>query len=163
MKRTIYLAGGCFWGCQAYFERLKGVIDTTVGYANGNTINPRYEDLKSGRATHAETVKIDYDDKVISLDSLLSHFLRFVDPYSVNKQGGDSGLQYRSGVYYEKEEDKKTALDFFSSHLKPDYKIQVQPLINFYQAEEYHQNYLDKNPDGYCHVNLNLIKPDEHK
>jgi methionine-S-sulfoxide reductase len=100
MIKTIYLAGGCFWGVEAYFKRLKGVLETSVGYANGNTMNPKYEDLKAGKATHAETVQIKYDDDVITLTELLGHYLRFVDPYSLNKQGEDEGIQYRTGVYY---------------------------------------------------------------
>lgn len=163
MKKIIYLAGGCFWGVEAYFERLNGVFLTELGYANGNITNPAYEDLKSGKATHSETCKIVYEDSVISLVQLLNHYLRFVDPYSVNKQGHDIGLQYRSGVYYVDKNDEKTILDYFSSRLEKDYKIEVTELKGFFPAEEYHQFYLDKNPSGYCHVNLNLIKPEEKK
>ena len=158
--KTIYLAGGCFWGVEAYFQRLKGVISTKVGYANGNTTNPKYEDLKQGKATHSETVLIQYDENIISLEKLLEHYLRFVDPYSINKQGHDEGLQYRSGVYGNKEDLKKVK-QYFDAHLKPEYKIEILPLDNFYNAEEYHQNYLKKNPNGYCHVNLNLIRDEE--
>ena len=163
MKKTIYFAGGCFWGVQAYFKSLKGVESTRVGYANGTTAFPKYEDLKSGRADHAETVKIDYNPEIISLEKLLEHFLRFVDPYSIDKQGHDEGHQYRSGVYYT---DLLDAIDvemYFSSHLEPGYKIEIQMMRNFFPAEEYHQDYLDKNPGGYCHVNLNLIQPNEKK
>ena len=163
MKKTIYLAGGCFWGVQAYFERLKGVIDTTVGYCNGQTAFPTYEDLKLGKATHAETVKVDYDDSIISLVAILRHFLNCIDPYSLDKQGGDIGHQYRTGVYYRDLLDGMMADSFFSSNLKPGYKIEIQKMMNFFPAEEYHQHYLDKNPSGYCHVNLKLIKDDEAK
>ncbi len=163
MNKTIYLAGGCFWGVEAYFKQLKGVIDTTVGYANGNTSFPKYEDLKAGKATHAETVKVDYDDEVIPLTKLLEHYLRFVDPYSVDQQGHDKGHQYRSGVYYTDLLDGITAENYFSHLLKPGYKIKIEKMLNFYPAEEYHQDYLDKNPGGYCHVNLSLIKPSEKK
>ena len=162
MKR-IYLAGGCFWGVEAYFKSLKGVINTTVGYANGNTVNPKYEELKAGLATHAETVLIEYDSAKISLEKLLEHFLRFVDPYSIDKQGHDIGHQYRSGVFYESEADKEKVLEHFKNNLRPDYKILVERLDNYYDAEEYHQDYLDKNPGGYCHVDLKLIKNDEKK
>lgn len=163
MNKTIYLAGGCFWGVEAYFEKLKGVTDTLVGYCNGNTAFPLYEDLKTGKSTHAETVRITYDDDIISLRSLLSHYLRFVDPYSIDQQGNDKGHQYRSGVYYTNLLDGMEADSFFSSTLKPGYKIEIQKMMNFFPAEEYHQHYLDKNPGGYCHVNLRLIKDDEKK
>ena len=95
--KTIYLAGGCFWGVEKYFSLAKGVIATEVGYANGTMDNPRYEDLKHGLDDAAETVKIDYDDTIISLEKLLELYLRVVDPYSLNQQGGDKGVQYRTG------------------------------------------------------------------
>jgi methionine-S-sulfoxide reductase len=163
MDKTIYLAGGCFWGVQAYFERLNGVISTEVGYANGLTSFPTYEEVKSQTTGHAETVKIVYDDSLLPLTKLLEHFLRFVDPYSVNKQGNDEGSQYRSGVYYTDLLDAITADSYFSSVLKPGWKIEIKKMNNFYKAEEYHQHYLDKNPQGYCHVNLSLILDDEKK
>ena len=160
---TIYIAGGCFWGVEAYFSSLKGVIETKVGYANGNFDNPKYEDLKHGLATHSETVKIDYDENLITLENLLEHFLRFVDPYSIDKQGEDYGHQYRSGVYYTSNKDKDIIINYFNNTLKPDYKIEVLPLDKFFLAEEYHQDYLVKNPNGYCHINLGLIKKNERK
>jgi len=163
MKKTIYLAGGCFWGVEAYFKQLKGVLDTTVGYCNGTTAFPKYEDLKSGKASHAETVKIDYDDALISLDKLLEHYLRFVEPYSVDQQGHDVGHQYRTGVYYTDLLDGVTAEMYFTEHLNPGWTIEIKQMNNFYPAEEYHQDYLDKNPGGYCHVNLGLLKPNEKK
>ena len=161
MNRIIYIAGGCFWGVEAYYQNLKGVISTTVGYANGNTINPKYEDLKAHIASHAETLKLEYDDSIISLEKILEHFLRFIDPYSIDMQGHDIGHQYRSGVYYQDIKDKDIILNYFKTHLENNYKIEVMPLLNFYDAEEYHQDYLIKNPNGYCHVNLGLIKKEE--
>jgi methionine-S-sulfoxide reductase len=163
MEQTIYLAGGCFWGLQAYFKKVKGVISTTVGYGNGNTAFPKYEDLKHGKATHAETLKLVYDDTIVNLDKFLELFLRVVDPYSVNKQGEDEGLQYRSGVYYTNMMDGIVADAFFTHHLKPGWKIEIKQMNNFYPAEEYHQDYLDKNPGGYCHIDLNVLKPSEKK
>ena len=161
--KIIYLAGGCFWGVERYFQLLKGVFDTEVGYANGSKDNPKYEELKSGEASHAETLKLTYDERIISLEKILEHFLRFVDPYSVDKQGHDVGHQYRSGVYYVNESDKDLILNYFKNHLKDNYKIEVKRLDNYFKAEEYHQDYLLKNPNGYCHVNLNLIKDTEKK
>lgn len=163
MDKTIYLAGGCFWGVEAYYKLLKGVTSTTVGYINGTTAFPRYEDLKSGKADHAEAVKVEYDENLISLTELLEHYLRFVDPYSVDKQGPDEGHQYRTGIYYTDLLDGIVATSFLATHLEPDYQIEVAMMRNFYPAEEYHQDYLDKNPNGYCHVNLGLIKPSEKK
>ena len=98
--KIIYVAGGCFWGVEAYYKKLKGIIDTECGYANGNSVNPSYEDLKNHIATHAETVKIVYDENVISLTKILEHFLRIVDPYEINHQGEDYGIQYRTAIYY---------------------------------------------------------------
>ena len=163
MEKIIYFAGGCFWGVQEYYSRLKGVISTISGYANGNKMNPTYQEVKSGHYKHVETVKITYDDEIISLEKLLEHFLRFVDPYSINKQGEDEGIQYRSGIYYLDPNEKEIITSYFAKVLEPNYKIEVLPLLNFYPAEEYHQDYLKKNINGYCHINLNLIKEDERK
>lgn len=163
MEKTIYLAGGCFWGVQEYFSRLKGVISTTAGYANGETAFPTYEEVKSGKTGHAETVKIIYDNDVISIAKLMEHYLRFVDPYSINKQGEDEGTQYRTGVYYVDLLDAMEVRNYLSAHLERGYTIQIAKLGNFFKAEEYHQDYLKKNPKGYCHINLNLINDDEKK
>ncbi len=161
--KTIYIAGGCFWGVEEYYRQLKGVISTRVGYANGDKINPNYEEVKHHLVSHAETLKLEYDESVISLEKILEHFLRFVDPYSEDKQGEDRGHQYRSGVYYIDPQEEKIIRNYFDNHLSQNYKIEVLPLINFYEAEEYHQNYLIKNPAGYCHINMRLIKNDEKK
>ena len=163
MKKIIYLAGGCFWGVEAYYKRLKGVINTVVGYANGNKVNPTYEEVKSHQTAHAETLKLEYDSSIISLEKILEHFLRFVDPYSIDQQAHDIGHQYRSGVYYIDVNDKHIIENYFNSNLDNDYAIEVLPLDNFYKAEDYHQDYLNKNPNGYCHVNLSLIKKEEMK
>lgn len=165
MKRIV-LAGGCFWGVEAYYKRLKGIINTNVGYANGNTVNPTYEQLINKVATHAEAVEIYYDEKVISLRKILEHLFRFIDPTSLNKQGGDIGIQYRTGVYYQTEEDKIIIQEFIDERQKQYHnsiRVEVLKEENFYLAEDYHQDYLDKNPYGYCHVNFNLIKKEEAK
>ena len=163
MSKVIYLAGGCFWGVQEYFSQLRGVINSTSGYANGTKENPTYEEVKSGKYLFAETVKIEYDPEYLSLEEVLNHFLRFVDPYSLNKQGEDEGIQYRSGVYFTNPRDKAVILKFFQENLNDNYCIEVKRLKNFYPAEEYHQDYLKKNPGGYCHINLLKIKPYEKK
>lgn len=155
---TIYLAGGCFWGVEAYMKKLPGVYDTEVGYANGTTENPTYEDVCYKNTGHAETVKVVYDTSRITTEQLLSGFFKVVDPTSVNKQGNDYGIQYRSGIYYETAGDKATAEETVKLQRKK-YKspvaTEVLPIDCFYPAEEYHQDYLEKNPGGYCHINLN--------
>ena len=163
MEKVIYIAGGCFWGVEKYYQLLNGVVSTRVGYANGDKENPTYEEVKAHLTTHAETLKLTYDDEVITLEMILDHFLRFVNPYSVDRQGEDEGHQYRSGVYYVNDEDEKIILDYFNKNLDVGYKIEVKKLENFYDAEEYHQDYLTKNPGGYCHVNLGLISKNEKK
>lgn len=163
MEKNIYLAGGCFWGVSEYFSRLNGIISVTCGYANGKTKNPTYQEVKSQKTGHAETVKVIYDDTTISLEKILEHFLRFVDPYSLNKQGEDEGIQYRSGIYYVDDKERNVIKQYFDRILNPGYVIEIERLNNFYDAEEYHQDYLKKNPNGYCHVNLNLIKDNEKK
>ena len=161
--KTIYLAGGCFWGVEHFFSLVKGIINTEVGYANGTLDNPKYEDLKHGLDDASETVKIDYDENVISLEKILELYLRVVDPYSVNKQGEDEGVQYRTGVYYQNDSDKEAIKKYFDNVLEKDYKIEVVKLNKFFTAEEYHQDYLNKNPQGYCHINMAKLKPEERK
>ena len=130
--KTIYFAGGCFWGVEKFFSLAKGVISTKVGYANGTLDEPTYLDLKSGRDDASETVEIVYDESLISLEKLLEYLLRVIDPYSVNKQGEDEGIQYRTGVYYLNKNEEKTIKEYFAKHLNPDYKIEVLPLSKFY-------------------------------
>ena len=160
--QKIYIAGGCFWGVEHYYSLLKGVISTKVGYANGDIENPSYEQVKHHEASHAETVEVVYDPEVISLEKILEHFLRFVDPYSIDKQGEDSGHQYRSGIYYI-DNEYNIIKGYFDKHIQGEYQIEILKLENFYDAEEYHQDYLYKNPTGYCHVNMRLIKDEEKK
>lgn len=161
--KTIYLAGGCFWGVERYFSLAKGVVSTEVGYANGTKDNPSYHDLKSGADDAAETVKIIYDEKLISLEKILELFLRVVDPFSFNKQGEDEGIQYRSGIYYLDEDDKSRIISYFQSVDLKDYAVEILPLRKFFKAEEYHQMYLAKNPNGYCHINMASLKTEERK
>ena len=161
--KTIYLAGGCFWGVERYFSLVKGVVTTKVGYANGTKDNPKYEDLKHGLDDASETVKIDYDEKIVSLEKLLELYLRVINPYSVNKQGEDEGIQYRTGIYYIDNSDKQVILNYLSSVGLVDHKIEILPLKKFFDAEEYHQKYLEKNPTGYCHINFAVLKENEKK
>lgn len=161
--KTIYFAGGCFWGVEKYFSMAKGVINTEVGYANGTKDNPSYFDLKHGLDDASETVKIDYDEQVVSLEKLLELYLRVVDPYSLNKQGEDEGVQYRTGIYYLHDEDRSIVEEYFKSIGLVNHMIEVLPLRKFFSAEEYHQKYLDKNPGGYCHINMAKLKEDERK
>lgn len=155
---TIYLAGGCFWGLEAYMKKLPGVYDTDVGYANGTTENPSYEEVCRNNTGHAETVKVVYDPAGLSTELLLEGFFKVVDPTSVNKQGNDRGSQYRSGIYYVDEADKAVA-EAVTAKVQERFTApiatEILPLDNFYLAEDYHQDYLDKNPGGYCHINLN--------
>ena len=159
MIREIYLAGGCFWGVEGYFKRIEGVKDTTCGYANRKTANPSYEDVCRHNTGHAETVRVLFDTDVINLEDLLIYYFRIIDPVSVNKQGNDVGTQYRTGIYYTDESLLpviKAAVEREQRKYNEKIAVEVLPLENFYSAEEYHQNYLDKNPNGYCHINLNL-------
>ncbi|CCV64541.1 Peptide methionine sulfoxide reductase MsrA [Alteracholeplasma palmae J233] len=161
----IYLAGGCFWGVEAYFKQLKGVLDTKVGYANGNKENPTYEEVCSGLYHFSEAIEIIYTNEV-RLETILEHFFRIINPFSLNKQGGDIGIQYRTGIYYETLETKEIALKFIEkkqSESSQKIVVEVEPLVNFYDAEKYHQDYLTKNPNGYCHIDLGLLKDEEKK
>jgi len=118
MKKTIVLAGGCFWGVEAYYKKLKGVLNTQVGYCNGNYANPTYEEVCDEKATHAEAVYIEYDHSLITLENLLEHMFRFIEPTSVNRQGHDEGVQYRTGIYFKHEEDAKISLQFIAQQQK---------------------------------------------
>ena len=152
--RTIYLAGGCFWGMQKFLDQFEGVTFTQVGYANGPDAAPTYLQVCENSG-HAETVRVDYDEGRLSLDRLLELYFLVIDPLSLNKQGKDEGIQYRTGVYYT-QADQLPALKavFEAEERKVGAPLQVEllPLQNFFPAEEYHQKYLDKNPGGYCHI-----------
>ena len=154
MAETIFLAGGCFWGLQKYFDQFDGVIRTEVGYANGPDRAPSYEDVCSDSG-HAETVMIEYDESRIPLETLLDLYFRVIDPLSVNRQGHDEGIQYRTGIFYTHEDQLKavrTVYDREEAKAGAKLAVAVEPLRNFFSAEEYHQKYLEKNPGGYCHI-----------
>ena len=158
--KTIYLAGGCFWGVQKYYDQFDGVIETEVGYANGPETAPSYEDVCRGSG-HAETVRIEYNEETISLTELLEYFFKIIDPLSVNRQGNDVGIQYRTGIYYYTDESDlaqiRAACSGQEEKLGEKLAVETEPLRNFYSAEEYHQKYLDKNPGGYCHIPKELF------
>ena len=153
--KTIYLAGGCFWGVQRFIDGAQGVFATSVGYANGTTQNPSYEDVRYHGSGHAETCRVDYDENVLPTEKLLRRFLQVIDPFSVNKQGEDEGASYRTGIYYIDESDKAIAQKLIAGIEESSHKkcaVEVLRLANFYDAEEYHQKYLEKHPAGYCHI-----------
>ncbi len=152
--RTIYLAGGCFWGVEGYLSRIKGVVDTDTGYANGIDENTNYHEIHN--TGHAEAVKVDYDISIISLEEILLHYFRIIDPMSLNKQGNDRGVQYRTGVYYTDEKDLAIINKVFDyeKEIHGDIMVEKEVLKNFVLAENYHQDYLKKNPNGYCHINI---------
>ena len=156
---VIYLAGGCFWGLEEYMQRLDGVVDASSGYANGNTKKPSYEDVVSKNTNHAETVQVKYNPEETDLANILLYYFKVIDPTVLNRQGPDRGTQYRTGIYYTDD----TQLDVIEKIIKQEQKkytkaivVEVKPLENFYIAEEYHQDYLKKNPNGYCHIDLSL-------
>ena len=152
--KTIYFAGGCFWGTQKYFDQFNGVTRTEVGYANGPVEAPSYQDVCSDSG-HAETVLVEFDENVISLEKLIRYYFLVIDPTSVNRQGHDVGIQYRTGIYYDDPgmlETIRKAYDEEEKLIGAPLAVEVKPLENFYTAEEYHQKYLDKNPAGYCHI-----------
>ncbi|MBN2558979.1 MAG: peptide-methionine (R)-S-oxide reductase MsrB [Clostridia bacterium] len=161
----IWLAGGCFWGLEAYMDRVPGVADVVSGYANGTTENPSYEDVVYKGTGHAETVWVKYDPGMISLDEILNYFFRVINPTILNQQGNDVGSQYRTGIYYT---DSKTELPVILESVEKEQEnhkavivTEVLPLVHFYPAEEYHQDYLDKNPTGYCHIDFDKLYDEE--
>ena len=153
--KEIYFAGGCFWGVEKFFKMAPGVVETTVGYANGQTLDTSYEILKM--TDHAETVHIKYDNDIISLNKLLDYYFSIIDPTSINRQGLDEGRQYRTGIYYVDKKELETIrskVDSEQNKYSREIQVEVRPLKHYILAEDYHQDYLDKNPDGYCHIDL---------
>ena len=165
----IYLAGGCFWGLEEYFSRIEGIKKTTVGYANGQVESTNYQLIH--QTDHAETVHLIYDEKRISMREILLYYFRVIDPLSVNKQGNDVGRQYRTGVYYTDQADKAVIEQVFveqEKQLGQKIAVELEPLRHYVLAEDYHQDYLKKNPGGYCHINVNdayqpLVDPGQYE
>ena len=151
----IYLAGGCFWGLEEYFSRISGVLQTSVGYANGQVETTNYQLIKE--TDHAETVQVIYDEKVVSLREILLYYFRVIDPLSVNQQGNDRGRQYRTGIYYLEEADLPTVNTVVREQellIGRKIAVEVEKLRHYILAEDYHQDYLKKNPGGYCHIDV---------
>ena len=151
----IYLAGGCFWGLEEYFSRISGVLETTVGYANGQVETTNYQLIKE--TDHAETVQVIYDEKIVSLREILLYYFRVIDPLSINQQGNDRGRQYRTGIYYKDEEDLPTINTVVREQellIGCKIAVEVEKLRHYILAEDYHQDYLKKNPGGYCHIDV---------
>ena len=155
--KKIYLAGGCFWGVEEYMQRIYGVYDAVSGYANGKVNNPTYKTVSSGKSGYAETVEVTYDSKKIKLEDLLNHYFKIIDPTSLNKQGNDRGSQYRTGIYYVDDSDKEVidkVMNFQAKKYSEKIVVENMKLKNFTVAEDYRQDYLRKNPNGYCHIDL---------
>lgn len=159
--KTIYLAGGCFWGTEKFMSLIHGVQDTEVGYANSNVADPTYREVCTGKTGAAETVKVTYNADEVSLPFLLNLYYKTIDPTSLNKQGNDRGTQYRTGIYYTDPAERpviEQSLETLQKNYSKPLAIEVAPLKNFYPAEDYHQDYLDNNPGGYCHINPALFR-----
>jgi methionine-S-sulfoxide reductase len=155
-------AAGCFWGVEAYFRRVKGVVRATSGYTGGTAVRPSYEQVCTGLTGHAESVQVEYDPSVVSYDRLLYHFWKIHDPTQVDRQGNDVGSQYRSAIFTHSEqqrmaaESSKAELESSGRYLRP-IATQIEPASAFWPAEDYHQDYLTKHPGGYCHVDLSSV------
>lgn len=158
---VVYLAGGCFWGVEQYFALVSGVVDALSGYSQGTVVEPSYQEVCTGATGHTETVQVRYDSSVVSLKHLLNLYFDIIDPYSLNKQGNDRGTQYRTGIYYTNEADGQIARDFIAEKQAATQKkivVEVEPVQNFFPAEDYHQDYLEKNPFGYCHISRDKFR-----
>ncbi|MBQ1818770.1 MAG: peptide-methionine (S)-S-oxide reductase MsrA [Bacteroidales bacterium] len=159
--KEIYLAGGCFWGTEHYFKQIEGVLETETGFANGNTENPTYEEVYTDTTGYAETVKVVYDETKVSLGFLIDMFFHAIDPTLLNRQGHDEGTRYRTGVYYTDKVELPVIKRIFDEKQKlynQPIVTEIAPLRNFFPADEYHQDYLDKHPDGYCHLPVELFE-----
>ena len=159
--KTIYFAGGCFWGTQHFFAQVDGVKEAVCGYANGNTLNPKYEEVYTDTTGFAETVKVTYHPERVSLEELTDYFFAIIDPLSLNRQGHDEGTRYRTGIYYTDEAERPVIEKVYAREEKKagvPLVVELEPLRSFYPAEERHQDYLDKNPEGYCHLPLKVFR-----
>lgn len=155
--KKIVLAGGCFWGVQEYYSRISGIVRTEVGYANGRTEDPTYEEICNKNTGFAEVCYVEFDENIISFNEILDKFWDVVNPTSLNRQGNDIGSQYRSGIYYFDYAEIpliKESIERLQRKHEKKVVTEVKPLENYYKAEEYHQDYLKKNPNGYCHIQL---------
>jgi peptide methionine sulfoxide reductase msrA/msrB len=160
-ENVIYLAGGCFWGIEKLMQSIDGVVEAQSGYANGSSEeDANYKTVSFGKTGFKETVRVVYDPEKVSLDALLLAYFYVIDPTAVNRQGNDKGTQYQAGVYYSNETAKEAAerIGEIEAARTKDFAVEIGPLINFYPAEEYHQEYLDKNPNGYCHIPIEEIE-----
>lgn len=161
-QKDIWFAAGCFWGAQKFFKLIDGVDFTEVGFANGQLENPTYEQVYTDTTGHAECVHVRYNPSVVSLKHLAELYFKIIDPLSLNKQGEDEGTRYRTGVFYEDSQDADILKSVFnqvkSSLGVKDMPVELLPLSCFYPADEYHQDYLDKNPTGYCHLSPSIFK-----
>lgn len=162
--KEIYFAGGCFWGTEHLFQLVRGVVATEVGYANGKIKNPTYEQVISHTTGFTETVKVKYDADEVDLPLLINLFFKSIDPTTLNRQGNDMGDNYRSGIYSTDKDAElivKTEVAKLAKNYKKPVVVETIPLKNFYKAEDYHQDYLDKNPGGYCHIEPGVLKKRE--
>ena len=158
--KTIYFAGGCFWGTEHYMGQFDGVIETAVGYANGHVAQPSYQQVYTDQTGHVECVRVMYDESILPLRTLCRMFFRSIDPLLLNRQGEDVGTRYRTGIYWTDEEDR-AEVELVWQEVQAKYvetlAVEKMPLECFYPAEEYHQDYLDKHPMGYCHIPMALM------
>lgn len=158
-EEKIYLAGGCFWGLEEYFKRIKGILDTDVGYLNGKGV-PLYEEVCKGNTHFKEAVEIVFDEEIIKYEDILDLYYMAIDPFSIDKQKNDKGEQYRTGIYFINQKQKEIAENFILEKQKNENKkiqIEVKKLENFFKAEEFHQDYLEKNINGYCHIDFSIL------
>lgn len=161
-SKEIWFAAGCFWGAQKFFKRIPGVQFTEVGFANGQLSNPSYEQVYTDTTGHAECVHIRYNPTVVSLQHLTELYFKIIDPLSINKQGEDEGTRYRTGVYYDDKQDLTQLREVFANVEQTlgvsALPVELLPLKCFFRAEDYHQDYLEKNPGGYCHLSPDVFK-----
>ncbi len=164
--KKVYIASGCFWGVQHFFKQVKGIVEANSGYAQSNIKNPSYRDLIKGRSSAVEAVEVIYDEREITLTKILQLFFRIVDPFSLNRQGYDIGIQYRSGIYVLSEDELAFVQDFFlqkENEFQKEIVVEAQMLENFTLAENYHQDYLLHNPSAPCHINFSVLESEDIK